>query len=218
MLKIRLEAGLEKIAFYIIPSVCAFIFLGKYIISAIFQSGKFGNEEAFSVWMVLIGSTVGLLASTLGRLYSSTFYSLKDTKTPLKFAVIRVVLTSVLGYFCALVLPNLLHIDAIWGTTGLTASAGFSGWVEFYLLRKNLNKLIGQTGLKITYQIKLWSCSLVSSFISFTIARSIHFGHMISAVVIFSIYGFSYFAFTYFIEIKESKLFIDKILKKLKLK
>jgi putative peptidoglycan lipid II flippase len=217
MLKLRLEAGLEKIAFYIIPSVCAFIFLGQYIISAIFQSGKFGNDEAFGVWMVLIGSTVGLLASTLGRLYSSTFYSLKDTKTPLKFAIIRVLLTSILGYLCALVLPGLLHVNASWGTTGLTASAGFSGWVEFYLLRKNLNKLIGPTGLKISYQIKLWSCSLLASIISFGIAKFIHLGHIFSAVVIFSIYGAIYFVSTYFISIKESKIFLDKILKKLKL-
>ena len=33
-----------------------------------------------------------LLAQTLGRLYSSTYYALRDTRTPLRFAVVRVVL------------------------------------------------------------------------------------------------------------------------------
>jgi putative peptidoglycan lipid II flippase len=149
--------------------------------------------------------------------YSSTFYSLKDTKTPLKFAVIRVVLTSVLGYVCALVLPSLLHVDASWGTTGLTASAGFSGWVEFYLLRKNLNKLIGHTGLKISYQIKLWSSSLLASLISFGISRFLQLNHILTAAIIFSIYGATYFFTTYILSIKESKVFIDKIVRKLKI-
>ena len=33
---------------------------------------------------------VGLLASTLGRLYSSTYYALRDTRTPLGFAIVRI--------------------------------------------------------------------------------------------------------------------------------
>ena len=38
------------------------------------------------VWGILAGSAVGLLASTLGRLYSSTYYALRDTRTPLRYA------------------------------------------------------------------------------------------------------------------------------------
>ena len=45
----------------------------------------------------LAGSAVGLLASTLGRLYSSTYYALGDTRTPLNCAIVRVALTTVLG-------------------------------------------------------------------------------------------------------------------------
>jgi len=45
----------------------------------------------------LIGSTVGLLAATMGRLYSSAFYALRDTRTPLRYATIRVLLTAGLG-------------------------------------------------------------------------------------------------------------------------
>ena len=45
------------------------------------------------VWGILAGSAVGLLASTMGRLYASTYYALHDTRTPLRFALVRVVLT-----------------------------------------------------------------------------------------------------------------------------
>ena len=79
---------------------------------------------------VLAGSAVGLLASTSGRLYSSAFYALRDTRTPLRFAVIRVALTLGLGYLCALPLPRLLGIDQRWGAAGLDgfSRASRAGW------------------------------------------------------------------------------------------
>ena len=51
------------------------------------------------VWAILAGSSVGLLASTLGRLYSSTYYALRDTRTPLRYALVRLSLTTALGIF-----------------------------------------------------------------------------------------------------------------------
>ena len=83
------------------------------------------------MWGILAGSAVGLLASTLGRLYSSTYYALRDTRTPLRYAVVRVALTTGLGYLCSIPLPVWIGIDPRWGAAGLTASAGVAGWVEF---------------------------------------------------------------------------------------
>jgi putative peptidoglycan lipid II flippase len=217
-LRQRLEAGLKKIAFFIIPSVCAFIFLGNILIAAILKSGKFTITDVNYVWMVLIGSTVGLLASTLGRLYSSTFYSLKDTKTPLKFAFIRVLLTTLLGYLFAFPMPKLLGLEPSWGTAGLTASAGLSGWIEFYLLRKALNSKIGNTSLTLSYQVKLWACGISASLVGFAVKSVIHLSPILSALVIFSFFGFTYFLVSYFLKIDESKKTIDKILNKIKSK
>lgn len=214
----RLNIGLNRIAFFIIPSVCAFLLLGDVIISALFQSGEFKHDSTIAVWWVLAGSTVGLLASTLGRLYSSTFYALKDTRTPLKFAVIRVILTSVLGYIFAFNLPKIFGVDASFGTAGLTASAGLAGWIEFLLLRKSLNKIIGETGLKIKYQSMLWTSAIIAGAVGFFLNKKIHHGHIVQAVIICGIYGIIYFAITYVFKIEESKNTIDKIFRKLKLK
>lgn len=216
LLKVRLESGLRKIAFFIIPSVCAFIFLGNVLIAAILQSGEFKVSDVNYVWMVLIGSTVGLLASTMGRLYSSTFYSLKDTKTPLKFAFVRVFLTTVLGFCFAFPLPRLLGIDATWGTAGLTASAGIAGWIEFYLLRRALNRQIGLTVLKINYQLKLWFCALLASGFGFLATLYIQSTPILQAIEVFLFFGLFYFTLTYILGIEESKTTIDKILKRIK--
>lgn len=215
-LKNRLNAGLNRIAFFIIPSVVAFLILGDVIISTIFQSGEFKHDSTIFVWTVLAGSTVGLLASTLGRLYSSTFYALKDTRTPLKFAIIRVILTTILGYLFAFHLPKFLGINESFGTAGLTASAGLAGWIEFYFLRKTLNQKIGKTGLTLNYQIKLWSIGLISGGLAFLLNKNLHLRHLIQSIIVIGIYGVGYFVGTYALQIPESKNTIDKILKKIK--
>ena len=75
-LRERLAKGLARIAFFIVPSAVAFLLLGDVIAAALYQSGRFNHDNAIYVWAILAGSSVGLLATSLGRLYSSTFYAL----------------------------------------------------------------------------------------------------------------------------------------------
>ena len=140
-LRERLDSGLRQIAFFVIPSSAGFLALGDVIAAALFQTGRFTHDDAVYVWAILAGSTVGLLASTLGRLYASSCYALRDTRTPLRFAAVRLSLSIVLGYTAALVLPGLLSLDARWGTAGLTAASGIAGWVEFLLLRSAVRRV-----------------------------------------------------------------------------
>ena len=158
-LRTRLDAGLRQIAFFVVPSAAAFLALGDVIAAALFQTGRFRHEDAVYVWGIVAGSAVGLLASTFGRLYSATFFALRDTRTPLRYALVRVALTSVLGYVSAIQLPGWLGVPTSWGAAGLTASAGLAGWVEFLMLRRTLNARIGRTGVAPRYLMLLWSCA-----------------------------------------------------------
>ena len=143
----RLEAGLRQIAFFVVPSAVVFLALGDVVVGALYQTGAFTRTMTVYVWAILAGSSVGLLASTLGRLYASTYYALQDTRTPLRFGVVRVALTIALGFLFAIPLPRLLGLDPRWGVAGLTASAGLAGWVEFILLRRTLDRRLGPTGV-----------------------------------------------------------------------
>ncbi|MEQ1869107.1 MAG: murein biosynthesis integral membrane protein MurJ [Vicinamibacterales bacterium] len=162
-LRLRLNASLRRIAFFVVPSAVAFVALGDVIAAALLQTGRFGPSDAVWVWKILAGSSIGLLASTLGRLYASTFFALRDTRSPLRFAVVRVVLTSLCGYLCAIPLPRALGLDPAWGTAGLTASAGLAGWVELLLLRRALNARIGPTGVSVGYVSRLWVAAAVGA-------------------------------------------------------
>ena len=194
-LRRRLDAGLRRIAFFVIPSAMAFLALGDVLVAALLQTGRFRHEDALYVWGILAGSAVGLLASTLGRLYSSSYYALRDTRTPLRFAIVRVVLTTVLGYLFALPLPRLLDVPQSWGAAGLTASAGIAGWVEMLLLRHTMNARIGRTGLPASYVAKLWTAALAGAAAAWAVKLSIPMlPPVVTAMLIIGPYGLIFLA------------------------
>jgi putative peptidoglycan lipid II flippase len=162
-LRHRLSGGLRQIAFFVVPSAMAFLAIGHALAALLFQSGRFSADDSLTVWSILAGSAVGLLAGTLGRLYSSTFYALRDTRTPLRAGILRVALTIMLGWFAALRLPQLAGYDLRWGAAGLTASAGVAAWVEFTLLRRALNRRIGSTGVPAAFVLRLWGAAIVAA-------------------------------------------------------
>ncbi|HVG30632.1 MAG TPA: murein biosynthesis integral membrane protein MurJ [Pyrinomonadaceae bacterium] len=213
----RLDAGLRRIAFLIVPSAVAFLALGDVIVGVLYQTGRFHREDTIFVWGILAGSTVGLLASTLGRLYSSTYYALRDTRTPLRFAVVRVVLTTVLGYLFALPLPRALGIDPRWGVAGLTSSAGLAGWVEFYLLRRSLNRRIGRTGLAASFVARLWVAALAGAGLAWAIKLSIGKPHpFFTALLVLVPYGLVYFAAAALLKVPESGTIVNRFLRPLR--
>src|SRR5256886_5249990 len=215
----RLSEGLSRIAFFIVPSVMAMMAFGDVMTGALYQTGKFGRADSKYVWGILAGSTIGLLASTLGRLYASTFYALHDTRTPLRYAVIRVVLTTGLGYLCAIPLPPLIGLDPKWGAAGLTASAGVAGWVEFALLRRSLNSRIGRTGLTLGYVSKLWLAAVIGAGIGWTIKLVIGVRHpVIVAALVLVPYGLVYFGVTSALKIPEANAVVGRALRMIGLK
>lgn len=178
-LRARLIGGRRSIAFFVIPSAVAFLFVGRAVVAAIYQTGHFGPEDTLYVWYILMGSVVGLLAATWGRLYSSAFYALGDTRTPLNFAIVRVCLTIVLGLLFAfplrpaiiwfytntpgLRMPQMADADLSIGAVGLTASAGLAGWIEFLCLRFSLRKRIGSADVPRSFLARVWGAALAAA-------------------------------------------------------
>jgi putative peptidoglycan lipid II flippase len=214
-LRARLDRGLRQIAFFVVPSSMAFLALGDIIAAALLQTGRFRHEDAVYVWGILAGSAVGLLASTLGRLYSSTYYALRDTRTPLLYALVRVVLTTGLGYLSAIPLPRMLGVSQIWGAAGLTASAGLSGWVEMLLLRSTMNARIGRTGLPAVYVGKLWAAAAAGAAVAWAIKLAIPSVHpVVAAILVLGPYGVVFFGATWALGVGETSIALARILKR----
>jgi putative peptidoglycan lipid II flippase len=208
----RLDEGLRRIAFYIIPSATAFLLLGDIIAGVLYQSGEFTRDGTVWVWGVLAGSAVGLLAGTMGRLYSSAWYAQRDTITPLKFAMIRVALTLGLGYVAALLLPGWLGISPKWGVAGLTASAGIAGWLEFWLLRRSMNRRIGATGVPLGRVAVLWLAALGAALPAIAVKIAMGVGHPVYlALISLPLFAFAYLFFTSRARVPEAAEFRDRI-------
>lgn len=175
-LRARVNDGLGRIAFFVVPSAAAFLFLGDVVGAALLQTGRFRAGDSRYLWYLLIGSTVGLLAATLGRLYASAFYALRDPRTPLVYATLRVVLTAVLAYWSAVKLPAQLGIPRELGAVGITATTGLAAWIEFLLLRRALAKRIGVTGIPGRRLAGLWGSAALAAGLALAIKIAlVHF-------------------------------------------
>lgn len=211
-LRTRLNAGLRQIAFFVVPSAIGFVALGDVVAGALYQSGAFTREMTLYVWGILAGSAVGLLASTWGRLYASTYYALNDTRTPLRFAIIRVILTIALGYLCAILLPPLIGLDPRWGAAGLTASAGIAGWIEFFLLRRSLELRIGSAGAPLGLMARLWGSAAIAAAPAWAVRLALQGQHpLVVALFSLGMYGIAYFALSAELGVPEARRMLARI-------
>ncbi len=128
-------------------------------------------------------------------------------------------LTTGLGYVCAIPLPPLIGLDPKWGAAGLTASAGVAGWIEFGLLRSNLNRRIGRTGLPLGYVSKLWAAAGTGAAIGWAIKLAIGPRHpVIVAALVLLPYGLIYFAIASALRLPEANAVVARGLRMLGLK
>jgi putative peptidoglycan lipid II flippase len=169
----RLETGLRRIAFFVIPSAVAFLLLGDVIAAALYQHGRFTPQETQFLWGILAAASIGLLASALSRLYSSAFFAFHDTKTPLRIAILRVVLSSAMGFPLALYGPGLVGIEPRWGAAALTLSSSIAAWVEFSFLRKRLNQRVEKSGVPMKLALTLFFAAAAAGAAAYGIKISI---------------------------------------------
>jgi putative peptidoglycan lipid II flippase len=212
-LRTRIAAGLRRLTFFVVPSAVAFLALGGVLAGIIFRSGRFTESDADYVWGILAGSAVGLLAATMGRLYASVFYARRDTRTPLRFAVVRVALTIVLGYFAAIHLPRLLGVSPRWGATGLTATAGFAAWVEFTLLRRAAQERIGRVEFSLRNLAAVYAAAIVAAAAAWGVKLYIVGGlHRLPAgIAVIATYGLVYLATSRMLGVAEASALLARV-------
>jgi putative peptidoglycan lipid II flippase len=195
----RLRDNSMRVAFFIVPSAVAFLGLGDVVAATIFQTGAFTAHDASTVWLILAGSGVGLLASTQGRLLATAFYALDDTTTPLVCAIVRVVVGTGIGAWLALQGPVWLDVDAHWGVGGIALGSSVAGVVEWSLLRARLAKRVPLLAMRSDLVVGLWGAAMVAA----SVARAwkllvVHAGFGAHPVVVGALvlgpYGALYFA------------------------
>jgi putative peptidoglycan lipid II flippase len=168
----RLDRGLGRVAFFVVPSTVAFVLAGDLVVATIFQGGRFTSDDAVQVGLILAVYGLGMLASTSSRLLQSALYGVGDTRNPAIYAIIRVAVSlsigiavmfpldavqvsadgfAVVGEVAWQIAPeadrsgadNLLRI----GAAGLAFGAAIGAWLELVLLRVRTRIVFGRTRL-----------------------------------------------------------------------
>lgn len=214
-LRERLSVALRRVSFLVVPTVLAFSLFGDSLVALVFQTGRFGRGDVLFVWAILAGYSVGLLATTLGRLYSSAFWALSDTRTPLRFAVLRVLLATGTGWAFAFPLPRFLALDPRWGTAGLSLAAGLAGWAEMLLLRRALARRVGPSSLPASFLLRVGAAAGAGAAVAWPLKNLLApHGPVLSGALVLSIFGVVYAGATLALGVPEASRLASRLLRR----
>ena len=158
--KDTLGYALRLVFFITIPSMVGLIILGKLIIQVFFERGAFDSSSTAMTALALFFYTLGLWAFSGIRVMVSAFFSLQDTKTPVKVAAITMVANLVFSLlFIALMEHGKQH-------GGLALALSLASALQFGLLLFFFKKRIDGWNLRpiLVSAVKCIFASMVMGF------------------------------------------------------
>jgi putative peptidoglycan lipid II flippase len=125
--------GMELALLLTLPATVALIICGQPITAALFGYGRYTAEDVFATSQALAAFSIGLPSYILIKVLTPGYYARHDTKTPVRFALISMLVN--LGLNLALI-PTLGHIGPPLATA---VAATVNVALLFYTLRKRGN-------------------------------------------------------------------------------
>jgi putative peptidoglycan lipid II flippase len=132
-LRETVSKSLRLILYLTIPASVGLMILAKPLVAFLLRSGAFGTSSTDLVVSALVFYAIALFAHSGIEILSRGFYALSDTRTPVTFAVLSMVINLVLSLI--LVWP--------YGVSGLAVSLSIATIVEFALLIRTLDRRLG---------------------------------------------------------------------------
>ena len=148
----------QNIIFFVVPVSAMFIFLSQPIIDVLFKRGEFGISSLEITSSALFYYSFGIFFFCINRLLVTSFYALKDTRTPAKAATVALLVNVV--FSALLMFP--LKIG------GVALATSISSMVSFILLYRYLIKRIGSVDWGNTKEqaIKVFLLSILVGLIA----------------------------------------------------
>lgn len=220
----RLEAGLGRVAFFVVPTAVAFVVAGDHVVRLLLQGGRFSPAASIQVGAILAVYGLGLLASTWSRLLQSALYGSGDARTPALYAAVRVVVSIAIGV--SLMLPldafaagpdGIVRLDdPTWriadealregtesqlrlGAVGLAFGSVIGAWVEYTLLRLRIRVLYGATRTAGTHGRALVVAGLaavLAGLVATRLVADVAWNDRLTAVAVLTAIGGTYLIVT----------------------
>ena len=150
-----LSRSLGLVFLLTIPSSVALILLGRPIIGAVFQSGRFEVYDTSQTALALAYYSLGLLAYASVKILNPAFYALSDSRTPMYASLLSIVVN--------VCLPLLLLKYFHFGLASLALTTSLAVMLESLVLFECLRRKLG--GIEGRY--------LVDRFLRVTIASAV---------------------------------------------
>ena len=180
VVKKSLERGINFLMFLIIPSMGVLIFYAKDIIKLILGHGEFSSNSINITSESLIYYSIGLFFYTGVHLMSRAFYGMKDTKRPVMFSIISIVINIGLN---ALLIGSMRH-------RGLALATAIASMVNFILLYVVFN--IKYVKLDFMNIVKFKLKVIITTIIA--LIGSFYIGNIIIKLIIFSVIYLAFWA------------------------
>jgi putative peptidoglycan lipid II flippase len=161
-LRDTLSFSMRLVLFTSIPAMAGLIALAEPIVNTLFQRGEFTYEATKGTVYALVFYSIGIWAFSGLRVVRAAFYSLKDTKTPLKVATLTVFINLL---FCYVLIGPLKHGGL---ALALTLSAAVNFVLLSFMLRSKLGNIDGRRILNSLIRILI--ASLIMSGIAWSAA------------------------------------------------
>ena len=114
-----------------VPAAVALMIIPVPLVSVLFERGRFGPEDTAATALAVAVYGAGLPAFVLQKVYQPLFFAREDTRTPLRYAVVALIVNAVIAIGLA---PMIGYIAAAIGTT-------VAGWAMVWLLRRGATHL-----------------------------------------------------------------------------
>lgn len=136
-LRRRLGTTLTRVGVLGIGAMAVLMLFGVELISVLLRTGRFDAESTTRVASALRVYGVALIGNASVRLFATTFFALGNTKLPARYAIVRVVASTVIS----------LALMGPFGVVGVVTGAVAAAWIEAVLLGIALRRRIGGLGL-----------------------------------------------------------------------
>lgn len=151
--------GLNILLFLIIPSTAVLTFYAPEVIRLTLSYGKFDEEAVRVTSQALLYYSLGLYFYTAIYLMTRAFYSVKNSKYPVKFSIISIVINIVLNF---LLIKSMAY-------RGLALSTSIASGVNFFLLlivfrRKYINFSLKKTYIFFIKTFIITAIALIASY------------------------------------------------------
>jgi putative peptidoglycan lipid II flippase len=122
--------ALELSLFLTIPAAVALMAIPVPILQTVFEHGAFTAADTLAVAPTVLAFAVGLPAFAMTKVYQPGFYAREDTRTPMRFAIISVVIN----------IAASLLLSRFYGHVGIAMATSLAAWANAILLAISLTR------------------------------------------------------------------------------